>query len=78
VAVTPSGQDTVTLAMDELYLRRIKPVAVLIDGASFGGGVSVDHVEQTLREHHVPVATVRKGMDLRTVLEGGFFQNSGK
>ena len=78
VMVTPSSHETVALATDALYMRRMRSVVVLVDGASFGSGNGVESVEMMLRERQVPVSVVRKGNDLKTTLERGFYSNGSR
>ncbi len=78
VLITPSSHDTVALAADALMQRRMTPVVVLVDGASFGGPSSVDYLALVLRQHRVPSSVVKKGMDLRVALEHGFAEEYQK
>jgi uncharacterized protein (DUF58 family) len=78
VMITPSGHDTIALAADALHQRRMKPVVVLIDGASFGGDNSVAYVSNVLRQRRIPASVVKKGMDLRLALERGFMEEFQK
>ncbi len=75
VMVTASGHDTVALAADALHQRRMKPVVVLVDGISFGGTDGVDNLAQLLKQRRIPVNVVKKGVDLRLVLERGFIED---
>ncbi len=78
VIVTASNHETVALAADALHMRRMKPVVVLVDGASFGSGNGVDYLSLTLNHREIPVCVVKKGMDLRQALERGFVDGGGK
>ena len=73
ILVTASEDETIPLAAEALYHRRMRPVVVLVDGASFGRKPTLEiPMEATLRNHRFPVAVVKKGDDLRVVLENGF------
>jgi uncharacterized protein (DUF58 family) len=76
VMVTPSSHESVALASDALYQRRMRSIVALVDGASFGSGNSVDSIEMMLRDRQVPVTVVKKGDDLRQSLERGFYPDS--
>jgi uncharacterized protein (DUF58 family) len=78
VMVTASGNDNITAAADALQQRRMKPVAVLVDGATFGGETSVEPLAANLRQHRLPVSVVKKGVDLRIALERGFAEGAGR
>jgi uncharacterized protein (DUF58 family) len=78
VMITPSSHDTIAMAADALHQRRMKPVVVLIDGASFGGENSVAYVSNVLRQRRIPASVVKKGMDLRLALERGFMEEFQK
>ena len=65
VMVTASNHETVALAADALHLRRMKPVVVLVDGASFGSTNGVDYLSLTLNQRQYPVSVVKKGMDFK-------------
>lgn len=72
VLVTSSNQDSVATAADALAQRKMKPVVILVDPVSFGGSEGVEQLAVTLQKKKVHVAIVRKGDDLKTVLEKGF------
>ena len=78
VIVTPSSHDSVALATDALYQRRMRSIVVLVDGASFGSGNGVESVEILLRDRQVPVSVVHKGNDLRLALEQGFYSSGNR
>jgi len=76
--VTASNHETVALAADALHMRRMKPVVVLVDGATFGSTSGVDYLSLTLKQRQYPVSVVKKGMDLRQALERGFVDGATK
>ena len=63
--VTASNHETIALAADALHMRRMKPVVVLIDGASFGGPNGVEYLSLTINQRQYPVTVVKKGMDFK-------------
>jgi hypothetical protein len=46
----------------------MRPILVLINGTSFGGGINQDELIDKLRILGVPYCQVEKGADLSTVL----------
>jgi len=68
VLVTPSTSDAVYQTADLLLRRGLRPVAVVIDGASFGGYLSSQRVVASLQAMNIPVCQVSEGSDLGEVL----------
>ncbi len=68
VVVTPSVDDEVALAADLLSQRGLRPVAVLIDAASFGGAPGTRGLADAVTAVGIPVCRVRNGDDLATAL----------
>lgn len=73
IMITPSSHESVALAADALYQRRMRSVVVLVDGATFGSANGIESIETMLRNRQVPVLVVRKGDDLKLTLERGAY-----
>lgn len=69
----------ITAAIDQAWIRAaqmlgskgIRPLVVLIDSASFGGGISVDPARSLLRNARIPHLVIRRDDDIGTVLNAG-------
>ena len=72
VMVTSSSDEAIVQAAVALVQRRIRPVVILIDPASFGGSANAEPLAIALHQKKVPVAIVHKGDELKWVLEKGF------
>lgn len=72
VLITCSTEDTVDVAIDELTLRNLRPVAVIVDPSSFGGEVSPERLSLRLGKKQIPFVIVSKGDNLKYALEHGF------
>lgn len=72
VMITPSGQDSIIIAVEMLIRRNLKPVVILVNGHSFGGYMNVDRIQMALHARSVPVTTVAQGEDIKIRLEQGF------
>jgi uncharacterized protein (DUF58 family) len=68
VLVTSSASDGVIQSTDILVRRGLRPVAVMMNGASFGGYFNNEHLAASLESLGVPVCRVVKGDDLGEVL----------
>lgn len=68
VLITASTTEAVPQIADLLLRRGLRPVAVLIDPASFGGAFSNERVMAHLRALGISVTRVSKGDDLAVVL----------
>jgi uncharacterized protein (DUF58 family) len=71
VIITPSGGDDVTLAVELIARRGMRPVVVRLDPTTFGGVFSSKGVTNDLRSMNVPVIEVKNGDDLSDVLSHG-------
>jgi len=60
------------VAIDELALRSLRPVLILIDPSSFGGDLSTELLALRLEKKQIPFVLVSKGDNLKFVLEHGF------
>jgi uncharacterized protein (DUF58 family) len=72
IVITPSVREDVVLAIDELLLRDMRPVVVLIDPHSFDSPFRIENVIDKISTRGIPLTTVRKDDDLREALEVGF------
>lgn len=64
VLVTPSTSDAVFKTADILLRRGLRPIVVLVDGATFGGYASTDHVAAMVESLGVSVVTIKNGDDI--------------
>jgi hypothetical protein len=64
VLITPDSGDGVTLTAEFLMRRGMRPVAVLLESASFGGSGKAERIENDLRIMRVPVCCIANGDDL--------------
>jgi hypothetical protein len=68
ILITPAAGDSVLLTVEHLQRRGMRPVAVLLDAASFGGALSSTRIAGNLASLKVPVFQVKNGDDLGGVL----------
>lgn len=68
VLITPNPSDQIYKTADLLMRRGLRPVLVLINGASFGGQITPGELANKLRALGVPYCQVDKDADLSTVL----------
>jgi uncharacterized protein (DUF58 family) len=68
VLITPDSGDGVSLTAEFLMRRGMRPVAVLVDAASFGGSGKVERLENDLRILRIPVCRIENGDDLAAKL----------
>jgi uncharacterized protein (DUF58 family) len=68
ILITPSVSEEVALAVDVLLRRGVRPVAVLLDAASFGGSSGTEALAVSCLALGVPVRRVPNGVDLTTAL----------
>lgn len=68
VLITPSASDAVFKTADLLLRRGLRPVCVLLNGATFGGYFSTDNLAASLEALRVPVCNISFGDDLSAVL----------
>ncbi len=64
ILITPSVREEVALTVDVLLRRGLRPVAVLLDAASFGGPPGTTALANTIEMLNVPVCRVVSGADL--------------
>jgi uncharacterized protein (DUF58 family) len=68
VLITPSTDRSVALAVDHLQRRGLRPVAVLLDAASFGGRPGTASLAADLKTLGAPTIEISNGDDLSIAL----------
>lgn len=68
ILVTPNIKQDLLIAVDDLQKRYLRPIVVLLDGASFGGEEGIEKMVISLRERRVPVCVVTYKADLSHTL----------
>lgn len=68
VLVTPTVRPDLLHAVDDLQLRRLRPMVVLIRADTFGGPGGTDQLVTALRERRVPACVVAYEADLSQAL----------
>jgi len=69
VMITPSNQQSVVLAAEDLERRNLKPVVVILDALSFGGVMDSKPNATMLSERRITTIVVSNGSDLKSSLE---------
>ena len=69
VLITPETDEQILILSMELIHRGLIPVIILIDPASFGGSHGSDELAQRLASQGIFSFVIRKGDDIRAVLE---------
>jgi uncharacterized protein (DUF58 family) len=72
VIISTSNHNIVEPSLDGLMLRRLKPVVIMLDGASFGGGKNSKMLVAAIERRGVPIVSISYQMDIRDRLEHGF------
>jgi len=70
VLITHSVEEDVALATDYLLRRGLRPIAVLIDAASFNGPSGTNQLAEMLHFLRIPVRVVHRGDALEAALAG--------
>ncbi|HPH94783.1 MAG TPA: DUF58 domain-containing protein [Anaerolineaceae bacterium] len=70
IMITPCIHQEVVQAVDEITLRGMKPVVILVDPGTFGGPQGADEIQATLHFHGIPCFVAKNHEDLRQALEG--------
>ena len=70
ILVTPTVRADVVHAVDELQMRYLRPVVVLLDTETFGGPRGTETIINSLRERRVPVTIIKCDDDLSQALSG--------
>lgn len=68
VLITAVGSDAVVHTVDLTLRRRLRPVVVLLDGASFGGYVSAQRARAALSAMNIPHCVIQEGDNLSQAL----------
>jgi uncharacterized protein (DUF58 family) len=68
ILVTSNIKQDLLIAVDDLQKRYLRPIVVLLDGASFGGEEGTEKMAISLRERRVPVCVVTYQADLSHTL----------
>ena len=70
ILITSTTQNNLLQAVDDLLLRSLYPVVVLLDAHTFDGPSGTEKLISALRERHVPVCNIACDADLSTALSG--------
>ncbi len=76
ILITPTVRDDTVLVFDYLSRRGLRPVAVLLEAASFGGEPGTDGLIEKIRLLGVPTRRVANGDDLGQSLSLEFSDNN--
>lgn len=68
ILVTPTVRADIIHAVDDLQMRYLRPVVVLLDTETFGGPRGTETLINSLRERRVPVTVIRCDDDLSQAL----------
>jgi uncharacterized protein (DUF58 family) len=68
ILVTPTTRPDLLHAVDDLLLRSLRPVVILLDAQTFGGPRGSDKLIDSLRERRVPVHVIPCDADLPLAL----------
>jgi uncharacterized protein (DUF58 family) len=77
VLITPSIQDDAAFVLDRLMQMGLRPVAILLDAASFGGPSGTSDVIAKIETLGVPTYRITNGCDLNAVLSIGAMPKLG-
>jgi uncharacterized protein (DUF58 family) len=68
ILITPTTRTDLLQAIDDLLLRSLYPVVVLLNAQTFGASASTEVIINALRERRVPVCNIACDADLSTAL----------
>ncbi len=68
VIITPDASDVVFESADLLLRRGMRPVVILLDASTFGGGSNPGKIAENLQSMGIPVGKVKEGDNLTQVL----------
>jgi uncharacterized protein (DUF58 family) len=68
ILITPTVRADLLQAVDDLLLRSLYPVVVLLDAQTFGGPTGTEKLINTLRERQVPISLIACDANLASVL----------
>jgi uncharacterized protein (DUF58 family) len=77
ILTTPSVHHDISLSIDYLLQRGLRPVAVLLDASSFGGIAGTDRLSAEIRTLGVPVRVIKNGVNLEIALSNQI-ENGGR
>lgn len=70
ILVTPSTSDLLLMAADDLQRRKLRPIVVLLNAASFGGPQGTPAIAEALRMQGIPFRVIDCGADVGDALSG--------
>ncbi len=70
ILITPTTAPELLIASDDLLRRKLHPILVLLNAASFDGKPGTEEIMRRLGEQQVPVCRMDCGVDLSTALSG--------
>lgn len=68
ILITPTVRPDLLQAVDDLTMRYLSPIVVLLDAQTFGGPIGTDKLVNSLRERRVPVSVIACNDDLPQAL----------
>ncbi len=68
ILITPNISDALTVAIENLQRRNLRPMVVFIPTDAFGGKASVNEQVTTLQNRHIPVCKIGYGEDIGKAL----------
>jgi len=72
VMITTSDYPDISLAVDPILRRSLKPVIILLDASTFGGKRDSSHHLSRMSHMNVPILSVKYDENLKDRLENGF------
>ena len=70
ILLTPTTAEDILLVADDLQRRKLRPVVVLLDAATFGGRTGTGQIARRLEDARVPLRLVGCGADLEETFSG--------
>ncbi|MFN8413439.1 MAG: DUF58 domain-containing protein [Anaerolineales bacterium] len=68
ILITPSVRQDLLIAVDDLQKRYLRPIVILLDASTFGGGEGTEKMHLSLKERRVPVCVIACGANLQQSL----------
>ncbi|MFQ5615171.1 MAG: DUF58 domain-containing protein [Anaerolineales bacterium] len=68
VLITPTVREQLSLTVDYLSRRGLRPIVILIDAESFGGAPGTKYLEEMIKATGISVRRVEKGADIKEAL----------
>ena len=72
ILITSSVDQSIAIAADYLLRRGLRPIAVLIDAASFDGPSGTDELVDMMKLFRIPVRQIKRGMNLSAALSNQY------